>query len=47
MFENSCELGEITEYWRFANVTAVHNDSNNDPNNYRPVSLISICCKDL
>ena len=44
--QNSWDKGEIPEDWKCANKTAIHKkDAKSDPNNYRPISLTSICCK--
>ena len=44
--QNSWDKGEIPEDWKCANITVIHKkDAKCDPNNYRPVSLTSICCK--
>ena len=43
------DTGEVPEAWRWARVTAIYKKkgSRNDPGNYIPVSLTSICCKVL
>ena len=46
LMQNSWDKGEIPEDWKCANITAFHKkDAKSDPNNYKPVSLTSICCK--
>ena len=44
--KNSWDKGEIPQDWKCANITAIHKkDAKSYPNNYRPNSLKSICCK--
>ena len=44
--QNSLDKGEIPEDWKCANITTIHKkDAKSDPNNYRLVSLTSVCCK--
>ena len=46
LMQSSWKKGEIPEYWKCANITAIHKkDAKSDPNNYRPISRTSICCK--
>ena len=46
LMQNSWDKGEIPEDWKCANITAIHKkDAKSDPNNCRPLSLTSICCK--
>ena len=46
LMQNSWDKGEIPEDWKCANITAIHKkDAKSDPNNYRPVSFTSVCCK--
>ena len=46
--QNSWDKGEIPNDWKCANVTAIHKkDAKSVPNNYKPVSLTSVCCKIL
>ena len=46
LFDSSMEEGIIPSQWENAQVTAPYKKgSKRSPNNYRPVSLTSICCK--
>ena len=46
LMQNSWDKGEIPEDWKCANITAIHKkDAKSDPNNYRPKSFTSVCCK--
>jgi hypothetical protein len=46
IFQTSMEEGNILDDWTQANVTAIYKKgSRQDPANYRPVSLTSLCCK--
>ena len=46
LFDKSISEGKIPSQWKEANVTAIFKKgSKKSPNNYRPVSLTSICCK--
>ena len=45
--QHSLDIGEVPEAWKRARVTAIYKGSRNDPGNYRPVSITSICCKVL
>ena len=46
IFNKSMEEGLVPVDWRTANVTPIHKKgSRANPENYRPVSLTSICCK--
>ena len=46
LFDSSMEEGVIPSQWKNAHVTALSKKgSKRSPNNYRPVSLTSICCK--
>ena len=48
LFNLSLKTGEIPEEWKSANITPLHKKGQkDDPKNYRPVSLTSICCKIL
>ena len=48
IFEESLKTGELPEDWRAANITPIHKKgSRRMSQNYRPVSLTSICCKVL
>ena len=48
IYQHSLDTGEVPETRRRARVTAIYKKgSRNDPGNYRPVSLTSICCKVL
>ena len=45
-FKKSFESGELPEAWKHAEVVPIFKKgSKKDPNNYRPVSLTSTCCK--
>ncbi|MCG8047725.1 MAG: reverse transcriptase family protein, partial [Candidatus Thiodiazotropha endolucinida] len=46
IFQQSLTEGRVPDDWRHANVTAIFKKgSRQDPANYRPVSLTSLCCK--
>ena len=46
LMQSAWEKGEIPEDWKCANISTIHKkDAKSDPNNYRPISLASICCK--
>ncbi|MEW8547734.1 MAG: endonuclease/exonuclease/phosphatase family protein, partial [Candidatus Thiodiazotropha sp.] len=46
IFQKSLDTGEIPEDWRTANVTPVYKKGEKyQPENYRPISLTSVCCK--
>ena len=46
LFDSSMNEGNIPSQWKNAHVTALFKKgSKRSPNNYRPVSLTSICCK--
>ena len=46
IFTKSLEYGVVPQDWRDANVTPIFKKgAKNQPGNYRPVSLTSICCK--
>ena len=46
LFDKSIKEEKIPTQWKEANVTALFKKGNEkQPNNYRPVSLTSICCK--
>ena len=46
IFKESLKTGQVPDDWREANVTPIFKKGKkNDPANYRPVSLTSICCK--
>ena len=46
ILNDSIQTGEVPHDWRLANITAIHKKGNKAlPNNYRPVSLTSICSK--
>ena len=46
LFESSMRSGIVPQDWRLANVTPIFKKgSKSKPENYRPVSLTSICCK--
>jgi hypothetical protein len=46
IFNRSLEEGKVPDDWCKANVTAIYKKgARQDPANYRPVSLTSICCK--
>ena len=48
IFQKSVETGVLPTDWRSANVTAIFKKGDrHDPNNYRPVSLTSVCSKVL
>ena len=45
IFNKSLSQGIVHEDWRHANVTAIFKKgARQDPDNYRPVSLTSMCC---
>ena len=44
IYQHSLDIGEVPEAWKRARVTAIYKKgSRNDPGNYRPVSITSIC----
>ena len=46
LFNQSLNTGEVPDDWRIANVFALHKKGPKElPENYRPISLTSICCK--
>jgi hypothetical protein len=46
IYRKSMESGTVPVDWRCANVTPIYKKGpRSDPGNYRPVSLISVCCK--
>jgi len=46
IFNKSLSQGIVPEDWRHANASAIFKKgARQDPANYRPVSLTSICCK--
>jgi len=46
VFQASLEQSHVPADWKTANIVPIHkNGSRNAPNNYRPISLTSICCK--
>jgi hypothetical protein len=46
IYKTSIRSGDVPEDWRLANVTPIFKKgTKTDPSNYRPVSLMSICCK--
>ena len=48
IFNNSVETGIVPEYWKSANVTAIHKKgSRQEAGNYRPISLTSVICKKM
>ena len=48
IFQQSLDTGIIPTDWTQANITAIYKKSSKqDPANYRPVSLTSVCCKVL
>ena len=48
IFKKSDETGTLPDDWKTANVSAIYKKGDKkDPENYRPVSLTSICCKVL
>ena len=48
VMKKTLEDGSMPEDWRTANVTPIFNKgAKNNPGNYRPVSLTSVCCKML
>ena len=48
IFERSLNTGDVPYDWRIANVTSIYKKGERcDPQNYRPISLTSICCKIL
>ena len=48
VMKKTLEDGSMPEDWRTANVTPIFKKgAKNNPGNYRPVSLTSVCCKML
>ena len=48
VMKKTLEDGSMPEDWRTANVTPIfRKGAKNNPGNYRPVSLTSVCCKML
>ena len=48
IFERSLNTGDVPYDWRIANMTPIYKKGERcDPQNYRPISLTSICCKIL
>ena len=48
LFRNTMELGELPREWKDAHVTPVYKKGlRSSANNYRPISLTSVCCKVL
>ncbi|MCU7801386.1 MAG: reverse transcriptase family protein, partial [gamma proteobacterium symbiont of Lucinoma myriamae] len=48
LFKKSLEEGKIPDQWRLANVIPIHKKGpKNKAENYRPISLTSVCCKVL
>ena len=46
IFNKSLQTGSVPKDWRDANVTPIFKKGNRHlPENYRPVSLTSVCCK--
>ena len=46
IFSKSLAEGQVPDDWKHADVTPLHKKGNrNDPANYRPISLICVCCK--
>ena len=46
IFRKSLETGQVPDYWKEANITAVHKKGpREDAKNYRPISLTCICSK--
>jgi hypothetical protein len=46
IYRRSMEEGQVPAAWREANVTPIFKKgAKSSPNNYRPVSLTSVCCK--
>ncbi|BHF69458.1 hypothetical protein SprV_0301250300 [Sparganum proliferum] len=46
IFRSSFELGRLPSEWKTANIFPIYKDgARTNANNYRPVSLTSICCK--
>ena len=49
IFKLSVKLGRIPTTWKLANMSAIYKNkgSKHSPENFRPISLISIACKIL
>jgi len=48
IFQRSLNWCTIPKDWKKANISCLHKGgSKSDPNNYRPISLTSVCCKML
>ena len=49
IYKKSLETGEVPPDWRSANVSPVYKNKGlkSSPENYRPISLTSVCCKIL
>ncbi len=46
IFNKSIKEGTLPQDWKKAHVTAIHKKSSKqEPGNYRPISLTSVCCK--
>ena len=46
IFQASLDTGNLPEDWRKANITPIHKKGDRTkPENYRPISLTSVCCK--
>lgn len=45
VFRKSLETAQLPDDWKIAKVVPIHKSGDDTPCNYRPISLISTCCK--